>query len=133
MAHVIRTRSSAKYGLYYTRQEIYISRRAFSNTLYVTLRVENTVGWVIIFSLFFLSDMSRISSYRRRELTAHFEWIAAQSIEFIQTTPFTFSDLFFWMKNKKQKSYNRSSGRERTTKICFCVCVSGDDVYPTAA
>jgi hypothetical protein len=44
-----------KYGLYYTRQEIYISRRAFSNTLYVTLRVENTVGWVIIFSLFFLS------------------------------------------------------------------------------
>jgi hypothetical protein len=84
-------------------------------------------------SFFFLSDMSRISSYRRRELTAHFEWIAAQSIEFIQTTPFTFSDLFFWMKNKKQKSYNRSSGRERTTKICFCVCVSGDDVYPTAA
>jgi hypothetical protein len=54
-------------------------------------------------SFFFLSDMSRISSYRRRELTAHFEWIAAQSIEFIQTTPFTFSDFFLDEKQETKK------------------------------
>lgn len=138
MAHVIYVLEAPQVrAILYTTRDLYFPPCIFEYLVcYSSCRKILLGGFIILTrSFFFLSDMSKdivVSSYARANCAF---WMDRCPVDRVHPDdPF----YLFWSfldEKEEKKSYNRSSGRERerTTKICFCVCVSGDDVYPTAA